>query len=352
MTTILRVFFVFALLSLSSAIAFAQDDEARSASGLPSMIGRRACTSSVAGADAIVSGTVTITGLDESNKQPVLSVSLLANGVPVSHERVKNRGSFSFSCIPRNAVTLIVELDGAEIGRYPLGTLSPPPLSNRQDVQLTWSQMGSASSAAKKSAGAMLNAYARSEENQKKFDRAVEALKEKKSDSALKQFKQITATDTADFVAWTELGSLYFTANKPTEAKDAYTHALTLKPDFAPALLNLGKLQISQKEPDAAVETLTKALAVAPESADVNQFLGEAYLQARKGSKAVTYLNKALELAPLEKAEIHLRLGALYNAAGAKPLAASQYKMFLEKVPTYPQKGELEKYITENDKKN
>jgi predicted Zn-dependent protease len=342
-------FLSLACLFITVGGAVAQDDEARAASGLPSMIGRRACTSSVPGADAIVSGSVKIAGLDESNKQPSLSVSLLANGVPVSNERVKNGGSFMFSCIPRNAITLVVELDGIEVGRYPIGTLSPPPLTNRQDVQLTWSQVGAAVEA-KKSSDTILNSYARTTDNQKRFDRAVAAVREKKNDSAIKQFKQITEADGNDFVAWTELGTLYFTTEKPTEAKEAYAMALSLKPDFGPALLNLGKLQISQKQADPAIETLTKALAVAPESADVNHYLGEAYLLARKGSKAVPYLNKAIELAPVEKAEIHLRLGALYNAAGAKALAADQYRMFLKKVPNYAKKEELEKYIAENDK--
>jgi Tfp pilus assembly protein PilF len=83
----------------------------------------------------------------------------------------------------------------------------------------------------------------------------------------------------------------------------------------------------------------------------VNHYLGEAYLQSKKGSKAVIYLNEAIRLEPVEKAEIHLRLAALYNAAGAKPLASKEYKMFLDKVPSYKDKAALEKYISENPPK-
>jgi tetratricopeptide (TPR) repeat protein len=76
--------------------------------------------------------------------------------------------------------------------------------------------------------------------------------------------------------------------------------------------------------------------------------LGESYLQSKKGSKAVIYLNEAITLAPIEKAEIHLRLAALYNAAGAKDRAIAEYKSFLEKVPNHAERKNIEKYIRDN----
>ena len=133
---------------------------------------------------------------------------------------------------------------------------------------------------------------------------------------------------------------------------DNMVRAIALKPDFMPALMNGGKLYISQKKPDQAVETLTRAVAAEPESADANQYLGEAYLLARKGSSAVTYLEKAIELQPVEKAEVHLRLAALYNAANLKERAIAEYKKFLEKVPDHPEKVKIEKYISDNSTKN
>ena len=53
----------------------------------------------------------------------------------------------------------------------------------------------------------------------------------------------------------------------------------------------------------------------------------------------------------MEKAEIHLRLAALYNAAGLKDKAVAEYKLFLEKVPQYSEKEKIEKYIKENSTK-
>lgn len=325
----------------------AQDDEARQQSGLPTYIGNRRGSNPGNGQDARLSGSVEIEGMTEGEKSPRLSVAVLANGVLVARQQVKNRGAYSFTGIPRNGITLVVEIDNQEIGSYPVGTLTPPPMPNRKDIFLVWAQVNKAS--AEKLA--ILNAYPRSETNQRAFDKAISASKEKGNSNAVKLFKDIVEKDQMDFVAWTELGNLLFKEEKFDDADKAYEKALSLKPEFVPALLNSGKLNLSQKRFDPAIASLTRATELAPDSADVHHYLGEAFLQSKKGSKAVEHLNKAIELAPLEKAEIHLRLAMLYNAAGLKDRAAAEYKAFLLKVPDHPEKARFEKYISENQPK-
>jgi tetratricopeptide (TPR) repeat protein len=107
---------------------------------------------------------------------------------------------------------------------------------------------------------------------------------------------------------------------------------------------------MAQKNYDGAIDVLTRAVAATPPSAEANHLLGECYLQIKKGSKAVGYLNEAIKLDPIGKAEVHLRLATLYNAAGAKDRAALEYEKFLEKKPDYPEKKKLQQYIQENKK--
>lgn len=325
----------------------AQDDEARQQTGLPTMVGNRPGSSSIPGASASLSGTLSVQGITDEKTSPTFTVVVSANGQIISRQNVRNRGSFSFNSLPDRNITLTVEADNIEVARYPLSQLNQPPLSNRQDILLMWLQV-SQSMKQKNEVISIRNSYQRSEANQKLFDKAVEGLKDKKTDGSMKAFKQIVENDDQDFVAWTELGNLYFKGEKYSEADAAYNKAIALKPDFLPALINSGKLQIQQKNPDKAVEVLTKAVEAAPESADANHYLGEAFLLAKKGSKAVTYLNEAIRLAPTEKAELHLRLAALYNAAGLKDRAVAEYKLFLNKVPNHPEKAKIEKYISEN----
>ena len=338
---------VITLVALSSLNVLAQDDEARQSSGLPTMIGNRNSTNPGNGQDARLSGMVEIQGLTEANKAPALSVAVLANGVFVARQRVQNRGSFSFTGVPRNGVTLIVELDNQEIGSYPVGTLTPPPMSNRKDIFLVWSNVERRNSE-RNEVLSLRNAYSRSEENQKAFEKAITASKDKNTANAIKLFKQLVEKDAADFVAWSELGNLFFKDEKFEESEGAFAKSVALKADFLPALVNLGKVQLSQKKFDPAIETLSKAVEAKADSAEAHHYLGEAYLQSKKGSKAVVHFNKAIELAPQEKAEIHLRLAMLYNAAGLKDRASGEYKAFLEKVPDHPEKAKLEKYIADN----
>jgi len=96
---------------------------------------------------------------------------------------------------------------------------------------------------------------------------------------------------------------------------------------------------------------LTNAVKARPDSADAHILLAEAYLQTKKGNSAVYHYNEALKLAPIEKAEVHLRLASLYDAAGLKTKASAEYKLFLQKQPDYVEKNRLETYIKENPPK-
>jgi tetratricopeptide (TPR) repeat protein len=105
-----------------------------------------------------------------------------------------------------------------------------------------------------------------------------------------------------------------------------------------------------EKKYEGAIESLTQAVKVSPASANANYFLGEAYLLDKKGSKAVVYFYEALKLDPIGMASAHLRLAALYNAAGIKERAADEYQEFLKKKPDYPDKKKLEQYIAQHNK--
>ena len=61
-------------------------------------------------------------------------------------------------------------------------------------------------------------------------------------------------------------------------------------------------------------------------------------------------MRRSIELQPDAKADLHLRIGWLFDAAGAKNLAAEEYKQLLLKKPNHPHKEKLQKYISENAK--
>jgi tetratricopeptide (TPR) repeat protein len=334
---------LFLLTNSFNSVVKAQDDEARQASGLPIMIGRNVTNSS----RAPLSGKITVEGLNSTEKRPTIYVIVYFTGVIIDKRLVNDKGYYYMPDVPRDGSILAVEIDNIEVGRYQIPTSAMGSL--RQDLTVNWSQARNS----KEKVG-ILSAksfYQRTPENEKVFEKALSASREKKLDNAIKLLKQLVEQDTKDFVAWTELGTLFFKKEDFSKAEEAYLKAIEQKPDYIVALVNFGKLYLAEKQAEKAIPILTKSVEVEPDSADAQHFLGEAYLQIKKGSKAVIHLSKALELAPLEKAEIHFRLAALYHAAGLKDKAVAEYKLFLTKIPQYPEKEKIEKYIKENSNK-
>jgi Flp pilus assembly protein TadD len=315
-------------------------------SHLPKMIGGRSDNPKI---DAVtVTGKVTLDGLGPSDPRPVIYVAAFCYGRFVSRRQTASDGSYTLDDVPRVGSTVVVEIEGSEAANY---QVIPTPASViYQDFSVNWSRVRDF----KMKAGVVSTKYmyVRSDENQRLFDKAISAMAEKKNGKAISLFLEIVTTDPKDFVSLTQLGNLYFLDQKYADAEHSYLKAIEQRPDYIMALINLGKLYLIKKEIDNAIESLIRAVNIEPTSADNQQMLGEAYLMAKKGSKAVIYLNEAIRLAPIEKADVHLSLAALYDAAGLRDKASIEYKLYIEKVPNAKDKDRLERYIKENSKKN
>lgn len=316
--------------------AVAQTDDVRRLTGLPIPIGQ-----------PVIYGEVSIRGLAANEPRPSISVSLFVGGAQADRTKTSERGYYYFLRSANDGATLVFEVDNSEVGRVVLSAGGGS--SVRRDIEIDWQAV-----LANRSAPGVVsakNAYNRSLEANKALDKAMAAVKAKKTDEAMVLLKQIVGQDPRDFVAWTEMGTLCFSNSKFLDAESAYAKALEQKPDFMPALMNLGKLYLSQRKNDMAIAVFFRAASSEPTSAETFHYLGEAYLQAKQGSKAVIALNEAIRLDPLAMADIHLRLAALYDAAGAKERASAEYKKFLEKRPNHADKQKLEAYIKANPPK-
>jgi len=152
-------------------------------------------------------------------------------------------------------------------------------------------------------------------------------------------------------VAWAKLGMVYFRENSYGEADAAYRKSLELRIDYTPAWVAAGHLRMAQKSFETAIEIFKHVLELEPSLASVHRALGEAYLQVRKGTLGAESLNNAIKLDPQGMAECHLLLARLYDLAGAKHLAAREYKLFLSKISEHPDRKKFEKYIKDNPEK-
>jgi tetratricopeptide (TPR) repeat protein len=270
-------------------------------------------------------------------------------GLPAARQFVGAGGRYQFINLAAGQYDLVVLLDHEEVARQRVEILPGPAQERiRQDMSLAWKATGNAKSGPISAA----DHYKRTADNEKLFVKAKEATDQKRYDDSITTLQELVAADPHDFQAWAELGTVYLFRQKYEESENAYVKSVTERPTFFLGQMNLGRLRSVRKNYEGAIEPLTAAVNIQPSSADANYYLGEAYLQIKKGSKAVGYLNEAIKLDPVGRADAHLRLATLYNAAGMKDKAAIEYEEFLKKKPGHPDAKKLREYIEANKPKN
>jgi len=278
---------------------------------------------------------------------------LYGPGNVIDRQQIAPNGRYQFLSVPNGEYELVVEQKSVEVGRMRFIIQERRFTDIKRDITLQWNPDLARKSAPPAAGGkttSAADAYNRPPDNKAAYEKAQDAMKKNALPQAAIFFGQVLKADPKDFEAWTELGTVYFKQEKPADAEKAYQKALDERPAFLPALLNLGKLRLDQKNPDGAVEIFTRAAQAQPGSADAQYFLGESYLQIKKGSKAVGCLNEAVRLDPVGKADAHLRLAVLYNAAGMKDKAVAEYEQFIAKRPDHPERKKIEQYIRDNKK--
>src|SRR5436190_3724399 len=287
-------------------------------------------------------GRIVVKGLSRDARRPRVTVAYSDTRQPATRQPVTESGNYCFKRLG-NGGLIIVELDGVAAGRKSVSDLGE--VRQREDFEIIAPQ-GQQTALP----GVVSTRFAR-EPNERTTDlyrQAAAAEGEKDLKRAVEHVKEIVAIDAADFVAWAKLGSLYLSLNSLPEAEAALKHAIKVRPDYTPALLNLGTLLAVQKQIPEAIEIYKRAVVSDPTSARAYRLLGEAFLQNRQGTMGISALDEALRLDPVGMAECHLLKARLYDLAGAKKLATHEYKAYLAKVPNYDEKKTLEKYIKDN----
>src|SRR5882762_8356565 len=297
----------------------------------------------------VIYGNIKVDESQANGGKPISLDVILLNeyGNALNRQRVSSNGRYRFIDLADGRYYVVVEYENSELTRVSVDFSSPVKTDLEQNIELQWRDLSGAAKAGVVSAA---DNYERPAKTAKMFSKSTEAIKNKNYDEAISLLRQIVDSDTADFPAWKELGTVYFIQKNYAEAERAYLQAISKHPNYASALISLGRLRIAQKNFDGAIEVLTQAVKAQPTSPQANYFLGEAYLQIKKGSLAVGYLNEAIKLDPMGMADAHLRLAVLYNAVGMKDKAAAEYEEFLKKRPDDPEKQKLQEYIKANKK--
>jgi len=295
--------------------------------------------------------------VDESKVDGVVPLSFevllyTEGGTLFGRQTVTNNSRYRFLNLQDGRYDVVVEVEGSEVARVRVLVQAAYKTDFRQDIHLEWKEGVSQRQRARAQTISATDFYNRSGRNKLLFERAQRLLDKRQYREAAPLLNEIVAIDPADFQAWTELGTAHLGDGDVAEAEKAYRRAIQERPTFTLALLNLGRLLITQHRYNESIDALSLATEVRPDSADSQFLLGQTYLKLKLGSRAVPHLNEALRLDPNGKADAHLLLAALYDGAGLKDRAASEYEQFLAKRQNYSDRKKLERYITEHKKRH
>jgi len=295
-----------------------------------------------------VFGRISILSSSPNAKFPKVTVTYANRSQSPSRVTVDRSGNYCFKVTSGNGGTLTIDINGVEVARRDVADFGPS--QKREDFQVS---VPGSSDPVQSSPGVVSSKfiYPPNEKTADHYKRAVQFESQRVWKSAIAEMQKVVELDPNDFIGWAYLGNLQFENKDLQEADVSYRKSLALREDYTPAWVNVGKLRVAQKQYEAGIEIFKYAAALEPKDARTFRLLGEAYLQNKQGTLGAQALNHAIRLDPIGQAECHLQLAHLFQLAGAKDLAAAEYKIFLEKVPEHPDKKKFEKYISDNKPK-
>jgi ubiquinone/menaquinone biosynthesis C-methylase UbiE len=113
-----------------------------------------------------------------------------------------------------------------------------------------------------------------------------------------KQTLQLLKKFSNSFNLYNILGTADRALGDLDKAIEAYTKALSIKPDYVEAYYNMGNALQDQLKPEEAIEAYTKALSIKPDFAEAYNNMGNALKEQGKLEKATESYTKALSIKP------------------------------------------------------
>ena len=130
------------------------------------------------------------------------------------------------------------------------------------------------------------------------------------------------------------MGTVLQQQNKLEEAIEAYSKALSIKPDYAEAYYNMGIALQQQNKLEEAIEASNKALSIKPEYAEAYNNIGVALQDQSKVDEAIEAYNKALSIKP-DYAEAYYNMGVALQQQNKLEEAIQAYNKTLSIKPEY-----------------
>ena len=133
---------------------------------------------------------------------------------------------------------------------------------------------------------------------------------------------------------YNNMGNALREQEKLEEAKEAYKKALCIKPDYAEAHYNMGIALDDQGKLEEAIQAYTKALSIKPDYAEAYNNMGNALREQEKLEEATEAYKKAISILP-DYAEAYNNLGNVLQEQGKLEEAIEAYTKALSIKPDY-----------------
>lgn len=191
-----------------------------------------------------------------------------------------------------------------------------------------------------------LNKLSIPERARSEYRKALNDLKKRKTDSAVKHLQRAVERAPKFVAALNTLGTISYQHRKLKKAEDYFRRALAADPGSYLPLVNLGGVLLDEKRYGEAMEVNRRAVARNADDALANCQLGLTLLNLNRDPGAINYLERCQELDPAHFSLPQLFLARLYWKYGKTALAIKELQMLLVLHPDYPKKAEVVKLIS------
>ncbi|MFX1416359.1 MAG: tetratricopeptide repeat protein [Promethearchaeota archaeon] len=149
-----------------------------------------------------------------------------------------------------------------------------------------------------------------------------------RSQEELECYERITESMTDEPAVWVRKGDIELELGRFEAAVASYSHALSLDPDLAPALVHQAIALSLQRKWKEAIKSAERAAKIAPDDLEVWRVLADVNLRAERHRSAMKALQKAYEIDPTD-ASIVNTMGMVEYKAGRLKDAVKHFRSAL-----------------------
>jgi len=153
------------------------------------------------------------------------------------------------------------------------------------------------------------------------------------TDWAIASFEKAIEFEGKNPILHTELGKLYLASGDTEKAKENFTKAKELKPNYVDALIQEALLYERDRNLNTAIKQMEELAIAYPFNIDTQFHLGRLYFNNNELDKAIAQFEAIISIVPNHSNSLY-SLGVAYAAKGEKEKAISTFEKVLELNPT------------------